>query len=230
MEKSNPPGCNFCPPLIGALKWAPHSISLTAYRDPHLKQRHFTSKKGPKWTNLPLILCGNCEPRRSMFWGWAWWQIFVSLQTISWELKIYEGRWPQAWRWSLYFCAREPLTFSTEKLLPHIVRSSLCHWHHGAYLLFIRRVSAILSKLPSSALNTFMSQPHLSSHLWFLSGTLVKFPFILSFLKASHYSSSPATTQTLSSLPRPSVIVVLFPGGWHGGYPHRSLCWRRWPR
>lgn len=47
MEKSNPPGCNFCPPLIGALKQAPHSISLTAHRDPHLSRDISPPKRGP---------------------------------------------------------------------------------------------------------------------------------------------------------------------------------------
>lgn len=47
------------------------------------------------------------------------------LQTFPWELKICEGRWPQARRGSLYSHAKESLTFSAEKLLPHTIRSSL---------------------------------------------------------------------------------------------------------
>lgn len=50
--------------------------------------------------------------------------------------------------------------------------SSDGYCHHG-------RVSATLPKLPPSALNTFMHQPHLSSYFWFLSGVLVNPPFVI---------------------------------------------------
>lgn len=127
MEKSNPPGCNFCSPLIGALKWAPHSISLTAHGDPHLKQRPFTSKKGPKGANLPHHIVRKpplLAPKEHVL-GLSMVADTCFLQTFPWELKIYEGRWPQARRGSLYSHAKEPLTFSAEKLLPHTIRSSL---------------------------------------------------------------------------------------------------------
>lgn len=121
MEKSRPPGHHFCPPLIGALKRASHSNS------PHCSWRPLHLPKGAQASHLASHIVGKppwLAPKEHV-WGLSMVAAICFPANHPRQLHIYEGRWAQAWRVSLYSHAREPSTLSAGKVLPHTIRSSL---------------------------------------------------------------------------------------------------------